>query len=248
MPKGHWPGRNWTPQEDARLAELLDAHSPYDEIAREIGRSRNAIIVRCNRHLGERLRYANGHTITKVAELVLGSHDNQKTVAWWCNNGWLAARASGLGQNIRVVEHDDLLAFLSDERYWHLWEPERITDRDLRDWALEIRRGLRFLTVGEVAERLCLTDRAVNRRIREGKLNAVRRGRGNWLIRSDWVVDTAPKPRAGQKARRFSPDEEERIRRAWGKQPMTRIAARMGRSTSSVYGAACRMGLVEVAS
>lgn len=241
MPKGHWPGRNWTPQQETRLGELLDAHRPYAEIAREIGRSYNAVVIRCKRHLGERLSYANGHTINQVAELVLGSHHNQKTVAWWCAQGWLRCHPSGLDRNIRVVEHDDLLAFLGDERYWHLWEPERITDSALREWATETRGGVRFLTVSEAAKRLCLTTRAINRRIREGKLRAVRRG--NWLVREDWCVDVEPQPRQGQTVRRFTDRERATIRRVWGTVTLPDLAARMNRSTSSVYGSARRMGL-----
>ena len=241
MPKGHWPGRNWTSAEETRLGELLDAHLPYAEIAARLGRSEAAVVIRCNRHLGERLSYANGHTINAVAELILGHHNNQKTVGWWCDQGWLKCHASGLEHGIRVVEHDDLLAFLGDERYWHLWEPARITDNALREWATEERRGLTFLTVGEAGKRLCLTGRAVNRRIREGKLRAVRRG--NWLIRSDWCVDVEPQDRRNQRVRRFTPEEREAIRRAWGTTTLPSLAARMKRPISSIYGAAGRMGL-----
>lgn len=127
------------------------------------------------------------------------------------SHGWLSARAVGrlLGREgrdaarlpglmrrtaLQVGRHlawgttlEDLTDWLADERWWHYWDPDRISDAALGEWASQLRAGRRFLTVGEVSARLHLTASAVNARIHRGCLRATRPGGGNWLVREDWL-------------------------------------------------------------
>jgi hypothetical protein len=182
-------------------------------------------------------------------------------VAWWIREGWLRAVGPGtrLGRGVlRLVEEEDLTAFLSDEALWHLWEPSRITDIALRDWALEQRRGLVFLTGAQAGDRLGLSHHRVNQLIHKGRLRAVRRGGagqavrrraterplgGNWLIRSDGLV-VAPSSLTKTKGRRITADDRRLIRRWWGRVPATWLARHLGlKSDGQLHKAAREMGL-----
>jgi hypothetical protein len=250
---------SWTRAEEFRLLELLEAHHPYAAIARILGRTEQAIRDRCAQHLGAAMSRANGRSVTATARL-LGVES--KTVAWWTREGWLRATApiTPMGKGaLRLVEEDDLMAFLGDEAHWHLWEPARVTDVALRDWAVEQRRGLRFLTARQAGQVLGLSHHRVNQLINRGRLRAVRRGGpgaavrrratsrplgGNWLIRSDWLRYPEPSTqRAVPKPPPLSALEERLIRRFWGVVPASWIAIRLGRSDSAVCNAAARLGL-----
>lgn len=233
----------WTRAEINRLGDLIDAHTPYDKIARLMKRSRNGIILACKRKLGERLRAANGLTIRRVAQLVIGEGGHgQKTVAWWVNKRWLKAKSSGLERNIRVVEYDDLMNFLEAERFWHLYDPARVTDPALRAHLTDLRRGLSFVGTKEAGRRLGLTHNAVQRRIVEDKLRAVKRG-PNWLIRSDWLVYEEPRTNLGGTCRRYTATEEELIRQWWGVRTCAWIGERIERTASQVWQCGQRLGL-----
>ncbi len=246
MPKGYFPGRNnWTREEELRLAEMLDNHRPYAEIAAVLGRTVTAIRLRCKRRGLPALSKAGGMTINKTARLL--GVPCAKTVTRWCNEGWLRSHDVGMQLRcgrVRVVEMDDLLGFLEKPKYWHLWEPERITDSGIREWAIEMRQGVRFLTAGEVAKRLCYSMHWVNELIRRGKIRAVRRG--NWLVRECDCRHPEPQSSKGRKRAPGLTEAECRIvRRYWGKRPAAEITRLLGRSAHSkvVYNAAARMGL-----
>lgn len=184
--------REWTVADDSDLRELLWAGHDYDTIARRLGRSRNAIVIRCKRHLRLRLlRVPTLLTCREVATLLgLGC---SKTVTRWIELGWLPGRKTRIGTRHVWRIHDlDLYDMLMNEQTWMAWAPERITDPDLRQWTAELRAGApRWLTTGEVARRLGFVVGAVHRWIVEGRLPAVRYG--NWYIReSDLVGFVAP--------------------------------------------------------
>lgn len=247
---------SWTRAEEFRLLELLEAHHPYAAIACILGRTEQAVRDRCAQHLGAAMTRANGRSITAVGRL-LGVES--KTVAWWVREGWLRATDPitplGRGQ-LRLVEEDDLMAFLGEEALWHLWEPARITDPGLRDWAVAERRGLVFLTARQAGDRIGLSFHRVNQCINRGQLRAVRPGGvfrargversrgGNWLIRSDWLRYPEPRTRrAVPKTPPVSEQERRLIRRFWGVVPASWIAIRLGRADTTVCTAAAGMGL-----
>jgi hypothetical protein len=252
--------RDYTPEEDWRMAELLEAHTPYPAVAAALGRTEGSVRGRATL-LGTPMTRANGRTVTAVSRL-LGVES--KTVAWWVREGWLRAVGPGtpMGKGtLRVVEEEDLTAFLEDEALWHLWEPSRITDPALRDWATAERRGLVFLTGAQAGDRLGLSHHRVNQLIHKGRLRAVRRGGagqavrwrstdrplgGNWLIRSDWLV-VAPSGLSKTKGRRITDADRRLIRRWWGRVPATWLARHLGlKSDGAVHKAARAMGLAPV--
>lgn len=230
----------WTADDDNAIWTGLEEHRSYAAIARQIGRTEQAVRERAAK-LDVSLRNANGYTLNHVARLLgVDSH----AVAWWCREGWLRAHPTqrvGRGQE-RVVEHDDLAAFLADEARWHLLpDPSRIPDDDLRAWTVEQRRGLTFLTTGEVGQLLCLTHYRVNQLIRQGRLRAVKLG-PNWLVRSDHVH--MPAWSARPKGPRVTDREREMIRRLWGTMTAVELARRLGRRNSTVvHVVARRLGL-----
>jgi excisionase family DNA binding protein len=244
MPRGYSEWRhNWTREEERRLGDLMCEYHSYAEIAAELGRSVWAIRLRAKRVLGLALSKAGGHTVNVTARLLgVDSH----VVKRWCDRGWLKWHDIGMqvySGRVRLVGHDELLDFLEDEGHWHLYEPGKITDSGMREWAIEMRAGVRFLTTGQVGKRLGLSDAAVNDHIHRGSLRAVKRG-SNWLVRECDV--RYPEPRTTKGQRRpppFSEAEHAKVRHWWGRYPATEIAQRLGRGNGSIYRVAARLGL-----
>lgn len=228
----------WTREEEQRLLDLLDRHHTYAAIGAALGRSEGGVRQRCMK-LGVNLT-GSGYSQGAVARL-MGVDDH--AAASWCRRRWLRSyRIGRTGRGwARLVEHDDLLRFLEDERYWHTWQPDRIADEAIREWARELRGHVRFLTTVEVGERLCLTHYAVNQLIRQGRIRAVKWG--NWYVREDWLQ--MPEYRYRPPGPRLSDKEVEFIRRYWGRKPATWIAAKIGngRNDSTVCTVAYRLGL-----
>lgn len=228
--------RVWTRPLRLRLAELLDAGLADEVIARELSaafgcRLTAEAVNLARKRYGIASRTRRAHTGRSVARLLgLGC---SKQVARWCRAGWLRGRQTqrrGGNRQWRIL-HDDLLAFLEDEAHWHRWQPERITDAALREWALELRAGVAFLTVGQVAERCYVEPTTVNQWIHRGELPAVRNG--NWLVRSDVLADFVP---PGQRPRTsFTPADDELIVRMRAEGAYWReIAALLGRPETTV--------------
>lgn len=185
MPKGYWPGRNWTPEMLAQVDKYLSQGRTDTWIGKRLGRTATAVQGARERY-GLVVRTKQTNTSAKVARL-LGVRCS-KTVVWWIREGWLRGRRAG---DVWHISDDALQAFLEDRRYWHLWDVERVTDRDWRDWARELRAGDRFLTTREAGDRIGVQHETVNNWIHRGLLPAVRRG--NWLIReADLVGFVAP--------------------------------------------------------
>lgn len=191
MPRGYWPGRrNWTEAEYELLDDLLDRGSSDSTIARSLGRTVAAIrLKRARRHLPSRTERTL--TANRVREtLGIGS---ARPIRTWIQRRWLSARKVGA---LWVIREEALLDFLATPDHWHLWDPSRITDPTLREWAEELRGGVRYLTVREVAARVGVSASAAYNWVSHGRLRAVRRG--NWLVREsdlDGFVPPCDRPR-----------------------------------------------------
>lgn len=185
MPKGVYGSRNWTEDDLFVLDEMIHQGLSNRAIASRLGRSAEAVEIKRKR-MGLRSRLDATLNGRKVARL-LGVKCS-KTVTWWLRNGWLEGRY--LNRRWLITE-EDLLAFLGDPNYWQLWEPERITDAPLREWAVE-QRTEQYLPAGEVARRYSVTTKAVYQWVMRGRLRAVRRGNGNWLVPASALVDFVP--------------------------------------------------------
>lgn len=198
--------RPWTPQEDALLVAAAGYRSAVD-LGRELGRTSGAVNSRACA-LGIRWggqtngRHHTGFTASDVAR-ILGIADS-KRVAWWIRAGYL----TGTRRAIRLaadptqtsaravpwrVMPDALRAFLRD--YPWLYARERITDRGWAAYVATLPRET-WLTVGQTAERLCMTREGVNKIIRQGYLRAEKRG-PNWLVPLSAIQTYVPPPIGG---------------------------------------------------
>lgn len=230
--------RFWTPERRRELSQMIDEGTPLDEVAAHFGCSRDSIKLACRRWQIPTLgRRRNLYSARGVARL-LGIENSEKSVTWWLREGWLKGdqripRGPYLGW---VVQHADLVTFLEDRRYWHLWNPARIpAESGIRWWALDLRRE-EYLTTGQVAWRFCVTHSAVNTWIHKGLLPAVRRQ--NWLIPASALVGfVAPgqRSKAGMRRHAWTADEDVRLLRLRARGlSWSRISRMMGRSISSV--------------
>lgn len=101
-----------------------------------------------------------------------------KTITRWIESGWLKGKRGtrrGKYRQWQVTELD-LWAFMEDPAHWHRWDAERVPDPRLREWAVEVRGGSRFLTLSEVARRCYVEPVTVHRWIKAGLLPVVRNG------------------------------------------------------------------------
>lgn len=204
--------RRWTRQELARLDMLLDQGLSDALIARRLKRSPEAINLARKRY---GLKSRSGRLMSARAVADIMGIGCSKTVTRWMRRGYLAGkRGPRQGQHQQwQVDEEALWRFIENPRHWHRWQPERMTDTSLREWAQELRDGVRFLTVGEVAWRCCVGTGAVNVWIHNGLIPAVRNG--NWLIReSDLEQFTPPGqlPKTGMPRDLWSDAETERLR------------------------------------
>lgn len=237
----HPKSPRWSAAEENRLVDLLERHRTYRDIAKALGRTEVAVRLRCKR-LGCAFTRTNGHTANAVATLmgIAG-----RAVSWWIRQGWLKAHRTEMqirSGRVWMVEEDKLFRFIEDPRHWHVWEPARIRDAALREWATELRQDVRWLTVREAARRMGVTGDCVNHMIRQGRIAAVRWG--NWRIREEDAVYREPS-RAGYEARRWSDGERQFLAGHWRELPVARIAEQLGRTQPSVYNAAYRLGLAK---
>ena len=227
----------WTARDLFRLDMLLDQGLSDAAIARRLKRTPEAISLTRKRH-GLKSRSSRLMSARMVADLMgVGC---AKSVIAWIEHGYLAGKRGPRRGPYRQwqVDEEALWRFIENRYHWHRWEPERITDPALREWAMELRAGVRFLTPGEVAWRCCVDASAVNVWIHNGLLPAVRNG--NWLVRESDLEGFVPphqRSRAGMTQTRFTPDEDARLLAlrdsgaTW-----TAIADALGRNISSVAG------------
>jgi excisionase family DNA binding protein len=175
-------GRDWTRKAEQELITYVEQGWGYDWIARRLKRSRTAIEVKCKR-LGVRITTTKATLSARDVAELLGKRCS-KSVRRWIDNGWLNARNAGRPERpLWRVQWEDLTAFMENPAYWSTWDPKRIADLALREWAQEIRaEAPKLLTQHEVARRYHVEHKTVAQWIDKGWLTAVRAGRQNRLI------------------------------------------------------------------
>lgn len=184
------PYRRWTADADHQLQELLERGLDYDAIARRLGRSRSAIILRCKRRLGLRVTRVNGLLCATQVAGLLGIDPH--TVTAWIARGWLRARRlkEGARQCTWRISWDQLTDALSDPRTWVAWNADRVTDLGLRLWAQELRASAPgWVRIGEAARIIGISDKALNARCRRGEIEAMQWA--TWWIREPEVARLA---------------------------------------------------------
>lgn len=173
--------RDWFPEEVDRLIQMIEQGYGYAAIARRLKRTPVAVVIKCKRlRCGRITTTLNTLSARDVADL-LGKGCG-KSATYWIGRGMLPARNAGTKRRpLWRVQWDDLLLFLEKREHWMAWEPERITDPLLREWALDLRAGPhRWLTPGEVGKQLGVGYGAVNDWIHKGLLAATRYA--NWWV------------------------------------------------------------------
>lgn len=185
---GHWYGPNnprcggrfWTAARRWELMSMIERGWTDERIGRALGVSANA--ASCARK-----RYAlpsRSRSLLSALDVArrLGISCS-KGVVRWIDQGWLkATNGPGRGRHrVHLVREDDLMTFLEDREHWHRWDPTRIPDKALREWATELQAGVWFLSVTEVAARMCVQPNTVSGWIRRGLLPAMRNG--NYVVR-----------------------------------------------------------------
>ncbi len=191
--------REWTPERLAALDDLLDQGLSDVQIARRLGGAPRAVELARKRHgLEPRCaRVITGHW----AAALLGFRCAKK-VAKLVRRGAIRGSHGWRQGPYRVLMIDRLAIYdyLADPAWWHTWEPEWLTDADMRSWASEVRpAAARFLTTGAVARRLSVTPGAIKAYIARGELPA--RQWGNWLVDERDLVGFVPpceRPRTGR--------------------------------------------------
>lgn len=214
MPRGVYSNarrKAWTEADRMVVEEMIAAGRSIREIARKMKRSENSVKVYTARNL--KLRVIRPMTAHKVAvTLGLGCG---KTVTRWIAQGYLRGYRTNLGaaQNKQwLVTEDALLDFMRAPEHWHRWEPERIADWTLREWAQETRTET-YYTQAEVAKRYSVVIATVAQWMDRGFLRYADTGSHRMVPASALVGFVVPsdRPKAGYSARRFTPDEDARL-------------------------------------
>ena len=169
----------WPPERRYRLICLVDEGKSNVEIAAALETTERAVeLARKRYHIAP----VAAHSLSATDVMRIMGLADAKTVTKWIERGFLqGTRIRRMGPYRQwLIRRDDLYAFVEDERTWHLWHIERITDRMLQRYAEQARGDVQFLTPGEVADRMFVGTNAVNHWIHAGYLPA--RKWGNWWI------------------------------------------------------------------
>lgn len=162
----------WTPDRLARLEYLLGRGMTDEEAGARLGVTARAVSDARGSYAVPR-RDQLLLTSSGVAA-ILGC--DQRTVVQWAKRGWLPGwrrRGKGpRGQWFFLIEH--VQRFLADEAHWHRWRPQDLQHDILRRWAQRLRGHVRFLSVAEVAERMCCSPHTVHWWVQHGRLPGYR--------------------------------------------------------------------------
>lgn len=160
----------WGPIRRSEAEELREQGYSYKAIGRRFGVNGRAV-----RYMFDRTGRVEPHVLTGLAfRKLMGFSSGQALLLNLVRDGTIPSTCVSYGRSPRtwLVDYEALIAWLEDERYWGLWDPERITDPALCEWACEMRRDAFRLTPREIA-RLCgVRPGRVLRWIRRGQLPA----------------------------------------------------------------------------
>lgn len=198
-PNWHKRPKTWTPSRFWRLLALRDQGLSDAEIGHRLGVSADAVKLTRRRYGVRGITAPDQPASCRAVARRMGV--DCRTVRLWLQHGYLhGERGAPIGRHpLWRITEDDVTTFLANPDHWQRWEPQRITDPHLRRWAADVRRGVRFLTVGEVADRMCVSVNTVNQWIHKGYLPAQRHD--NWRVRED-VLARFELPRLGGQRRK----------------------------------------------
>lgn len=187
--------RTWTTARRFALLTLWEQGFSDRQIGARLGVSAEAIRVMRVR-LGISRRRANRDVFTAQEAARMMGCGCAKTITRWIEHGLLRGRRGSVRQGrnrLWQITRNALEAFVRDPRTWPSWRVEAITDPLLQSIAAEARGGVRFLTLGEAADRFGVDTSTVGQWVDNGWLPAVRIGeRGNHVVRLADVDRLAP--------------------------------------------------------
>jgi transposase-like protein len=194
--------RQWTPAEDAFVAESLGQLS-VEEIARRLNRTTSAVKIRWTRQgMTAASRRPDEITAEQIA-LILGV--DSKAAGRWVDEGLLPGRRLPLRAVIRVVKREVFTRWAVNPRHWVYFEnsandTSRIIDPHLRR-LIELRRerwGDEWWSGGDVARHFGVDPSLLGTWIHRGRAPrwaAVKYA--NWRILKSAAVTLAMKPGSG---------------------------------------------------
>jgi hypothetical protein len=182
---------------------MISAGKGFRAIAKRLGRTRASV---WGYAYGQKLSLRNERkgywfSLDKVSKLFGISLEQVQQIVEWAEIKALPGKVRG--RNHRYLTRDDIESFIENSDYWMLWEPDRITDHDVKSYALELREqaGWCWLTAKETAYALGYKNKyqlSWPRHIRRVGL-PVRRVGGRYWFKSTEVEAVAAK-RKGAKA------------------------------------------------
>lgn len=134
--------RPWSTDEDNLLCDMIQEGKSLRAIARKLGRTETAVLIRAKREHGGMTWLKNAWfapmTLRDVARLF--GLSCSKRAAWWIQQGWLRGTRHGRrrGYTWRVSQ-GAILDFLVVREVWMAWDPALMTDPDLRAEAVRLR-------------------------------------------------------------------------------------------------------------
>lgn len=185
-----WHERFWRQRDVDELKRLIDEGYSYDGIAKSLGRSRNAVIIKA-KHQRYSLMTTRAVITTVDVRRMLGL-SCAKSVTRWITGYGLKARNGGTKTHpIWRIQWLDLMEWLEVPEHWMAYDPAKVTERALREHLTEIRQGQpRWLAVSEVARRYNVGTQTVSQWRIKGILPMVRYG--NWWTRESDLEGFVP--------------------------------------------------------
>jgi hypothetical protein len=172
--------RNWTDDDLDRLIALVDDGEGYDAIALELGRSREAVMLKAAR-IGHRVMTTAATLSARDVARLLGLGCSKTVARWIAEYGLFASDAGSAQKPLWRITWDDLVAWLERPDHWMMYDPARIADSLLRAHLRALRPTEPYwLTSEQVAQQFHVGHRTVAQWIAQGLLPATRYG--NWWV------------------------------------------------------------------
>lgn len=176
---------HWTREERSVLDAMLAEGRPYQEIADAIGRSFQGIAAQC--HLSGIRQRTTTSNLSGTQVMRLFGLTAKVTLRGWIARGWITPTSARFYR----FPIEQVQSFIANDDTWMAWDAAKISDPDLRVWALRLRaNGPRWLTTAEVARRFHVVERTAYEWVIRGYLPAVRYG--NHWVREDHLDGFVP--------------------------------------------------------
>lgn len=174
------PWQPWTAKDIDQLYNLIDKGLSYAAIAKKLKRTETSVKLKAKR-LNYRLLSSGAALTARDVATLLGKKCS-KSVAYWIRHcGLKATNAGRPKRSIWRVQWEDLTDWIAQPEHWMAYDPNKIADSALREWALEIRvGGPRWISQETVAKRYHVGVDTVRQWIDKGWIVAARYG-NHWV-------------------------------------------------------------------